>query len=76
MNIAHVIFLHMITVINEWIVGAYPNYVMDGVIDGFPEMDPKIGISSLLSRPQLKGLWTWTRGGGMYRVIRWLLIGY
>jgi hypothetical protein len=44
---------------------AYPNYVIDGVVDGFKEMGAgKIGIASLLGAPQLKGLWTWTRGGG------------
>ena len=43
--------------------GAYPNYIMDGVIDGFPEMSPKIGISSVVNASQMRGVWTWTRGG-------------
>jgi hypothetical protein len=42
--------------------GAYPNYVMDGVIDGFSEMNPKIGVSSIRNASQMKGLWTWSRG--------------
>eukprot|EP00051_Salpingoeca_urceolata_P017172 m.232290 g.232290 ORF g.232290 m.232290 type:complete len:727 (+) comp18882_c0_seq12:64-2244(+) len=46
--------------------GAYPNYVLQGVIDGFPEMKTKIGLSNIIHAPQLKGLWTWTRGGGWW----------
>ena len=42
--------------------GAYPNYVMDGVIDGFSEMNPKIGVASIRNASQIKGLWTWSRG--------------
>eukprot|EP01065_Artemidia_motanka_P005920 TRINITY_DN12878_c0_g1_i1.p1 TRINITY_DN12878_c0_g1~~TRINITY_DN12878_c0_g1_i1.p1 ORF type:complete len:588 (+),score=184.61 TRINITY_DN12878_c0_g1_i1:65-1765(+) len=45
---------------------AFPNYVMDGVIDGFPEMATKIGLSSVVNSTQLKGLWTWSRGGGWW----------
>ena len=28
---------------------AYPNYIVDGVIDGFPEMDPPIGVHASLA---------------------------
>eukprot|EP00038_Savillea_parva_P017329 m.19844 g.19844 ORF g.19844 m.19844 type:complete len:597 (+) comp3731_c0_seq1:39-1829(+) len=45
---------------------AYPNYVMSGVIDGFPEMNPPIGLSSIIDNPVMCGLWTWTRGGGWW----------
>eukprot|EP01051_Picozoa_sp_SAG22_P000056 SAG22_NODE_1_length_62449_cov_158.689270_56_plen_77_part_00 len=38
---------------------SYPNYVMSGVIDGFPEMATKIGLKDIVDKPQLKGLWTW-----------------
>ena len=37
---------------------------MNGVIDGFPEMGTKVGLRDVVGKPQLKGLWTWTRGGG------------
>jgi hypothetical protein len=46
--------------------GAYPNYAMAGVINGFPEMDPRIGLASVVTAEQLKGLWTWSRGGGWW----------
>jgi hypothetical protein len=45
---------------------SYPNYVMSGVIDGFPEMTTKVGLKDIVKKPQLKGLWTWTRGGGWW----------
>ena len=45
---------------------SYPNYVMSGVIDGFPEMSTKMGLKDIVDKPQLKGLWTWTRGGGWW----------
>lgn len=51
--------------------GAYPNYVMKGVIDGFEEHEsmPAERINSLREfteqQPELyAGIWTWTRGGG------------
>ena len=39
---------------------------MNGVIDGFPEMATPIGLKDVIAKPQLKGLWTWTRGGGWW----------
>ena len=45
---------------------ADPNYVMSGVIDGFPEMSHPMGLRDIVKKPQLKGLWTWTRGGGWW----------
>lgn len=50
--------------------GAYPNYVMDGVINGFEEFStntPQIGnkgLSDLKNNPNFKGVWSWSRGGG------------
>lgn len=51
--------------------GAYPNYVANGVINGFEEHDrmPEEQINSLSEfatiTPELyAGVWTWTRGGG------------
>jgi len=47
---------------------AYPNYVMAGVISGFPEMEGalKVGLKDIVDAPQIKGIWTWTRGGGSW----------
>ncbi len=51
--------------------GAYPNYIANGVIDGFEEHAsmPKEQINSISEfvekRPDLyAGIWTWSRGGG------------
>jgi len=51
--------------------GSYPNYVINGVINGFEEHTnmPKDEINSLSSfyekTPELfAGVWTWSRGGG------------
>lgn len=50
--------------------GAYPNYVMNGVINGFEEYDtntPQWGfkcLNDIKSSPNFKGVWSWSRGGG------------
>lgn len=50
--------------------GAYPNYVMDGVINGFEEFDTNTpqkgykGLKDIVTTPQYKGTWSWSRGGG------------
>ncbi|WP_199271525.1 hypothetical protein [Cellulophaga sp. L1A9] len=51
--------------------GAYPNYIANGVIDGFEEHArmPEERINSLQefveTKPELyAGIWTWSRGGG------------
>lgn len=50
--------------------GAYPNYIGEGVINGFEEYSgnkPQKSSKSLLdirSNPNFKGIWTWSRGGG------------
>lgn len=46
--------------------GAYPNYVMDGVINGFEENQKPIGLKDLVGHPQIKGVFGWSRGGGWY----------
>jgi len=46
--------------------GAYPNYVMDGVINGFEENAKKIGLKDLLDDPLVLGVYSWSRGGGWY----------
>jgi hypothetical protein len=51
--------------------GAYPNYIANGVINGFEEhaalrkVNKIASIKELADRsPLLKGMWTWSRGGG------------
>ncbi|MDB2385021.1 hypothetical protein N9V96_00950 [Polaribacter sp.] len=51
--------------------GAYPNYIANGVINGFEEYDsmPEEKINSIQefvnTKPELyAGVWTWSRGGG------------
>lgn len=50
--------------------GAYPNYVMEGVINGFEEYDsckPQQGnkcLNDLRDNKLLAGVWSWSRGGG------------
>lgn len=50
--------------------GAFPNYIAEGVINGFEEFNtntPQQGYQSLQdikNTSQFKGVWTWSRGGG------------
>ena len=46
--------------------GAYPNYVMDGVINGFEENANKIGLKDVIAHPKILGVYSWSRGGGWY----------
>ena len=46
--------------------GAYPNYVMDGVISGFEENSKKTGLRDLVPHPKILGVYSWSRGGGWY----------
>ena len=46
--------------------GAYPMYVMDGVINAFEENFVKRGLKDLADNPLICGLYTWTRGGGWH----------
>jgi hypothetical protein len=46
--------------------GAYPNYVMDGVINGFEENVKKIGLQELMADPRVLGVYAWSRGGGWF----------
>ena len=46
--------------------GAYPNYVMEGVINGFEENTKKLGLKELLADPRILGVYSWSRGGGWY----------
>ena len=50
--------------------GAFPNYVIDGVINGFEECSTQNNIgkyqclNDLKSNKNLVGIWSWSRGGG------------
>lgn len=52
--------------------GAYPNYIGDGVINGFEELKWKMqeaethSLKEVVNVPGslIKGVWTWSRGGG------------
>lgn len=52
--------------------GAYPNYIADGVINGFEELswvmpnDKSRCLKDVLNKEnsKIKGVWTWSRGGG------------
>ncbi|WP_311708798.1 hypothetical protein [Streptomyces litchfieldiae] len=47
--------------------GAVPDYVMNGVIDGFeeyPEDAGRRGLADIRDHPNFQGVWTWSRGGG------------
>ena len=47
--------------------GAFPNYVMQGVIDGFEEYNEGTHpdcLNDLKSNPNFAGIFSWSRGGG------------
>lgn len=47
--------------------GAYPNYIADGLINGFEELKKDTVVHSLRQlkeTPNYAGIWTWSRGGG------------
>jgi hypothetical protein len=50
--------------------GAHPNYVIDGVVNGFEEFRSHrrrhvpIGLADIREHPNFVGVWTWSRGGG------------
>lgn len=46
--------------------GAYPNYVMDKVINGYPEDPTNKGLKHIINNPLIVGVFTWSRGGGWY----------
>lgn len=50
--------------------GAYPNYVVPGILYGFGDLGPggadSRGLVDILNATQIRGLWTWSRGGGWW----------
>jgi len=47
--------------------GAYPNYVMNGVINGFEEYDANVHpncLNDIKNNPNFAGIYSWSRGGG------------
>ncbi len=46
--------------------GAYPGYVMNGVINSFKENANPKGLRDIIEHPLIEGIYTWSRGGGWY----------
>ncbi|MDD3428812.1 MAG: hypothetical protein PHG02_02250, partial [Oscillospiraceae bacterium] len=46
--------------------GAHPNYIMDGVIHGFPECKQPKGLRDVWCDKRIMGVYTWSRGGGWF----------
>lgn len=46
--------------------GAFPDYVMEGVINGFEENRVKLGLRDVIGNPKILGVFSWSRGGGWY----------
>ena len=46
--------------------GAFPNYFADRLLHGFEENTPSRGLSELVKNPLIRGIYTWSRGGGWY----------
>lgn len=44
--------------------GAFPTYVMDGVINGFEDNFKKTGLADIVNNPLICGIYGWSRGGG------------
>lgn len=44
--------------------GAYPMYVMNGVINYFTELKEPKGIKDVIDNPLFQGIFAWSRGGG------------
>ncbi|HBG26278.1 MAG: hypothetical protein A2Y10_13360 [Planctomycetes bacterium GWF2_41_51] len=46
--------------------GAFPNYAVYGVINGFTEVAEPKGLKDVIGHPLIKGIYNWSRGGGWY----------
>lgn len=46
--------------------GAFPSYVMEGVINSFEEYEIPKGIRDIAGNPNICGVYVWPRGGGWY----------
>lgn len=46
--------------------GAYPNYIIRGLLEGFGELPDDRGVATFLKSSQCAGLYTWSRGGGWH----------
>lgn len=46
--------------------GAYPNYLMHGLIEGFEEDPAQRGLREVVTSPLIQGIFSWSRGGGWY----------
>jgi hypothetical protein len=46
--------------------GAFPCYIGHMISEGFPENKKPVGLGTLLQRPNIRGVFTWSRGGGWF----------
>lgn len=46
--------------------GAFPNYICNDVIEGAEELEPSKGLRDIINHPNIRGIYTWSRGGGWY----------
>ncbi len=46
--------------------GAYPNYFMDRLVDGFEENHPPRSLREMVAHPLVRGVYSWSRGGGWF----------
>lgn len=46
--------------------GAYPNYIVRGLMEGLPEIPGDRGVAPFFRSDQCVGLYTWSRGGGWH----------
>lgn len=46
--------------------GAFPDYVLPGVLDGFPENSRPLGLRDHAHSPLFRGVFAWPRGGGWF----------
>ena len=46
--------------------GAFPNYVMNEVIEGAEDLKSPKGLRDIINHPNIRGIYTWSRGGGWY----------
>jgi hypothetical protein len=46
--------------------GAHPNYVIQGILEGFEENSRPVGLREVAENPQMAGIYLWSRGGGWF----------
>lgn len=46
--------------------GAYPSYVMEGIIASFEEYEPPVSLRDIATDDRISGIFAWPRGGGWF----------